>query len=116
MHIQVVKDPKVAAEFMALSHRAGFGAFQGRSLPDINEAHDPSPFSGEAPAKIPDKVVGRKIDTSRYDDENVCIAVLETLDTQGREAAVALLEKEFQSLRISPDCRKRMLVILNPIF
>lgn len=113
--IQVVKDAEVAAEFMALSNRKGFTAFQG-----LNEKAygDTSPldvtYNPEPPTGIPSKVLSRKLDTSQYDDEKMSNVVLNILDTEGAANAKTFLEKEFQSLHISPICRKRLLLILNP--
>jgi hypothetical protein len=113
--IQIVKDPRDAAEFMAKSAR-GFGAAHGVAgsfVPEL-DAKEPPAISLIPPTKPQDKVVARKKpDTSKYDDESVAKRVLEIQETVDTAAAKAHLEREFQSLRISPASRKRLLIVLS---
>lgn len=113
--IQIVKDPRDAAEFMAKSAR-GFGASHGvaggfNSDLDVKEPPVISPLQPEKPQ---DKVVARKKpDTSKYDDENVGKRVLEIQETEGTELAINHLNTQFQALRVSPAGRKRLLILLS---
>jgi hypothetical protein len=110
--IQIVKDPEVAAEFIEKSRRTGFGTMKGvkgswkrNPTSEITRKREVKPVSVNYNPII---IAKRKVE-SNYQDKTIGESIMSVLDNEGVKAAKALLEKEFQSLRISPDCRKRLL-------
>lgn len=114
--IQIVKDPRDAAEFMAKSSR-GFGASRGVAGSYNFEIEVKEATSAVSPEKPKDRIVGRKKpDTSKYDDENVGKEAIEIAEKEGYESGKFHLEREYQALRISPSGRKRVLAVLTQFF
>lgn len=113
--IQVVKDPEVAAEFVAKSTRSGFGALKGmtgswkRPVREVNI----EPRKVKPCIRVYSSIISKKKIVTNYSDEEVGPVILDILQNEGKDEAIKKLEQEFQSLRLSPEWRKRLLFIIN---
>jgi hypothetical protein len=97
--IQIVKDPEVAAEFMAKSARKGFGTLKGMSSGYKRKVST----TPRMQKPIPEKVVSDKILSRRpipNDFEAVGTEVMDILETQSIEQAYAHIEKALVEKRI----------------
>jgi hypothetical protein len=114
--IQVVKDPEVAAEFIAKSSRAGFGALRGMVGSYKKPLNPPAEKRKKVLPVSPtifNVIIGAKEMVTNYQDDTIGPMILDKLEYEGKEVAVKNLEKEFQAMKISPGCRKRLLYIIN---
>jgi hypothetical protein len=113
--IQVVKDPEVAAEFVAKSTRSGFGALKGmtgswkRPVREVNT----EPRKVKPCTRVYSSIISKKKIVTNYSDEEVGPVILDILQNEGKDEAIKKLEQEFQSLKLSPEWRKRLLFIIN---
>ena len=111
---QVVKDPDVVAEFMAKSQRSGFGTLKGMTG-SWRKHINPATAAPEVKILLNNKnvpVIKRIVsppDPSLYQDEEVAKAFFVLVDEDQVREAVEMLEKEFQSRKISPEARKQLL-------
>ena len=114
--IQIIKDPEVAEEFIAKSKRAGFGAMRGMTgawKKPLNPGERRKKQIRPEGLSSLGKVIAKKEVKREYRDEEIGEQIVSILDTQGPEIARETLEKEFQAMAISPDCRKRILHLIN---
>jgi hypothetical protein len=96
--IQIVKDPEVAAEFLAKSARIGFGTLRGMSTSYRKPTNIISKIK-EIPNKpAPSTIVSRKILPNEF--ENVGTEVMNILETIGSEAAYNHIQVSLQNRRI----------------
>lgn len=113
---QVVKDPEVAAEFMAKSQRSGFGTLKGmtgswrrhvkNAVPEPEKTWLPPRAE---PVLVVVKQVVAPADPSLYRDEEVAEKFFSMVDNGNAREAVEYLEGEFQSRKLSPSARKQLL-------
>lgn len=97
--IQIVKDPEVAAEFLAMSARKGFGTLKGMSSSYKRKVTT----TPRIQKPIPEKVVTDKILSRRplpNDFEAVGTEVMDILETQSVEQAHAHIIKALSEKRI----------------
>lgn len=113
--IQVVKDPDVAAEFIAKSTRCGFGALRGM----VGSWKKPSKMSNhkrkveiQQPRSFSVIIDKKKVEVNYRDDE-IATKVLQALDSRGTEVATQMVEQEFTSMNLSPIGRKQLLHIIE---
>ncbi len=115
--IQIVKDPEVAAEFIEKTKRQGFGTMKGIKNSTKSNSNQINPERRQKkikPTPIKSHVVtSKKKVTVDYRDAEIGEKIMDVFDTFGSDAAKKLLESEFQSLKISPVCRKQILHILE---
>lgn len=115
--VDIIKDPEVAAEFVAMSKRSGFGALRSMvgSAKKLNVASTSTRSRKLKPAEFKSfaVIVDRKKVQTNYQDDTLGLMILEKLENEGRETAIQELEREFRALNISPICRKRLLHILE---
>jgi len=113
--IQIVKDPEVAAEFMAKTARVGFGTMRGISGGYKPRKAVPPQKPKEIPDKIPsDREVGRK--SLPHEFEKVGEEVMEILETRGIELATQHIQTALEEKRIFGIHAKKLNEILNTIF
>jgi hypothetical protein len=105
--IQIVKDPEVAAEFMAKSARTGFGTLKGMSSSYKRPSAGPDKPVGLLPDKpvglLPDKPlvdreIGRRPASNEFDA--VGAEAMNLLEQESAEAAYALIDKAHIEKRI----------------
>lgn len=103
--IQIVKDPEVAAEFMAKSARVGFGTMRGMTTG--YKRRNPTPavkISDEVVPKknieriIKDRIISRRKMPHEY--ETVGEEMMITLESQGQAAAILCIENALEKKRI----------------
>lgn len=112
---QIIKDPEVAADFIAKSARSGYGTLKGvtgsqkkaKTYTKESKKIEPVFF------KPVDRVISRKKVETNYKDEEIAIQVLSLIDNQDFDIAKNLIEKSFQSLNLSPLARKQLLFLVN---
>lgn len=114
--IQVVKDPEVAAEFIAKSSRKGFGTLKGMvgnwKKPPVPRERKEKQRASISSAKFTVSI-SRKEVKMVYKDEEIGPRILEKFEIEGKEEALKMLESEFRNLTLSPICRKRLLYMIN---
>ena len=97
--IQIVKDPEVAAEFMAKSARKGFGTLKGMSSSYKRKVTTTPRIQKPIPEKeVSDKILSRR--PMPNDFEAVGTEVMDILETQTIEQAHAHIEKSLSEKRI----------------
>jgi len=97
--IQIVKDPEVAAEFMAKSARKGFGTLKGMSSSYKRKVTTTPRIQKPIPEKvICDKILSRR--PMPNDFEAVGTEVMSILETQSIEQAYFHIEKALAEKRI----------------
>lgn len=110
---QIIKDPEVAADFIAKSARSGYGTLKGvtgsqkkaKTYTRESKKVEPVIF------KPVDRVIARKKVETNYRDEEIASQVLSLIDKQEFDIAKDLIEKNFQSLNLSPVARKQLLFL-----
>lgn len=110
---QIIKDPEVAADFIAKSARSGYGTLKGvtgsqkkaKTYTRESKKVEPVIF------KPVDRVIARKKVETNYKDEEIATQVLSLIDKQEFDIAKDLIEKNFQSLNLSPIARKQLLFL-----
>jgi len=96
--IQIVKDPEVAAEFLAKSARVGFGTLRGMTTSYRKPTNIVSKIK-EIPVKpAPSTIVSRTILPNEF--ETVGTEVMNILETEGTEAAYNHIQVSLQNRRI----------------
>ena len=111
---QIIKDPEVAADFLAKSARSGYGTLKGvtgsqrkaKNVTIISKKIEPI-------FKPVCRVIARKKVETNYKDEEIAASVISLIDKQEFDIAKTLIEKKFQSLNLSPLCRKQLLFLLG---
>ena len=97
--IQIVKDPEVAAEFMAKSARTGFGTLKGMSSSYKRPSAGPDKPVGLLPDKpLVDREIGRRPAPNEFDA--VGAEVMNLLEQESAEDAYALIDKAHIGKRI----------------
>lgn len=97
--IQIVKDPEVAAEFMAKSARTGFGTLKGMS----SSYKSPSAVPDKPAVLLPDKPLFDRELSRRpapHEFEAVGFEAMNLLEQESADAAYALIAKAHQEKRI----------------
>ena len=110
---QIIKDPEVAADFIAKSARSGYGTLKGvtgsqkkaKTYTRESKKVEPVIF------KPVDRVIARKKVETNYKDEEIAIQVFSLIDKKEFDIAKDLIEKNFQSLNLSPIARKQLLFL-----
>ena len=111
---QIIKDPEVAADFIAKSARSGYGTLKGvtgsqkKAKTYIRESKKVEPVI----VKPVDRVISRKKVETNYKDEEIASQVFSLIDKQEFDIAKDLIEKNFQSLNLSPTARKQLLFFI----
>lgn len=97
--IQIVKDPEVAAEFMAKSARKGFGTLKGMSSGYKRKVNTTARIQKPIPEKeVTDKILSRR--PIPNDFESVGSEIMALIETQSVEQAYAHIEKALSEKRI----------------
>jgi len=111
---QIIKDPEVAADFIAKSARSGYGTLKGvtgsqkKARTYTREAKKIEPVSRPV-----DRVIARKKVETNYNDDEIAASVFALIDKQEFDLAKNLIETKFQSLNLSPLGRKQLLFLLK---
>lgn len=96
--VQIIKDPDVAAEFIAKSSRVGFGTLRGMTA-SYKKIEETAPRTTLLPDKpLLDKVVSKRELPNDY--ERVGEEMMNLLESSGKEAAEQHLEKALEAKRI----------------
>ena len=111
---QIIKDPEVAADFIAKSARSGYGTLKGvigsqRKARGIKSETKKTEIIKFKPV---DKVIARKKVETNYQDEEIAIQVFSLIDKKDFGMAKDLIETKFQSLNLSPTARKQLLLFI----
>ena len=113
---QVVKDPEVAAEFVAKSSRCGFGTLRGMvgswKKPTVKNKREKKKIEPLRPKSFAVVVAKKKVEVE-YKDDQIAPQVLQKLDSEGRESAIQLIDLEFKQMNLSPIGRKQLLHIVE---
>ena len=108
---EVIRDPETAREVKRMT-RAGFGARRKGG----NHAEKVPTVTRKIKATAPQETVQilKKVspDPSKWRDEEGGSQVAKALETS-KEEAIRLLEKIYSSGEMSPDCRKRLLHLIQ---
>lgn len=96
--IQIVKDPEVAAEFLAKSARVGFGTLRGMSTSYRKPSNIISKIKEIPDKPVPSTIVARTILPNEF--ETVGTEVMNILETTGSEAAYNHIQVSLQNRRI----------------
>lgn len=96
--IQIVKDPEVAAEFLAKSARIGFGTLRGMSTSYRKPSNIISKIKEIPDKPVPSTIVARTILPNEF--ETVGSEVMNILETTGSEAAYNHIQVSLQNRRI----------------
>lgn len=112
--VEIIKDPEVAQDFEFKSRRKGFGTLQGMTSKRIVVTRAAVEKEIVPPPPPSDKILQkRKVFISREQEEETAARVFETLDVQGAEKAIELLNREFQALKITAQSRKAILALIS---
>ena len=101
---------------MAKSSRAGFGALRGMVRSYKKPLKPPAEKRKKVLSVSPTNfnvIIGTKEMVTNYQDDAIGPMILDKLEDEGKEVAIENLEREFQAMKISPVCRKRLLYIIN---
>lgn len=111
--IQIVKDPEVAAEFMAKSARVGFGTMRGmttgykkRVFSEVTPKPEPLPDK-----PLVDRVISRRPMPHEY--ETVGEEMMSLLENEGRDAAIVHIDKALADKRIYRKHHEQLNSILD---
>jgi hypothetical protein len=97
--IQIVKDPEVAAEFMAKTARVGFGTMRGMTTGYKKRVSTTAPKIEPLPDKpLVDRVIARTAMPHEY--ETVGEEMMNVLENHGRDAAALHIDKALEEKRI----------------
>jgi hypothetical protein len=96
--IQIVKDPEVAAEFLAQSARVGFGTLRGMSSSYRKPSNIISKIKEIPDKPVPSTIVSRTILPNEF--ETVGTEVIHILESSGTESAYNHIEKSLTERRI----------------
>jgi len=111
---QIIKDPEVAADFIAKSARSGYGTLKGVTGSQKKSITINTTTRKVEPTFKPLKnIVDRKKVETNYSDEEIAKEVFSLIDNGKIESVVEYIETNFQSLKLSPKARKQLLLILN---
>lgn len=109
---EVIKDPETAHEMKRMS-RSGFGArrrggkFEERAIVTQKRV-----LKSVQPTSVAVILQKTPADSSKWKDEEWGMKIMEVAE-RSKEEAIELLEDVFQMGEMSPDCRKRILYILQ---
>ena len=111
---QIIKDPEVAADFIAKSARSGYGTLKGVTGSQRKSKN----YTGESKKVEPvfkpvDRVISRKKVETNYNDDEIAASVFALIDKKEFNLAKKLIVTNFQSLKLSPLGRKQLLFLLN---
>lgn len=114
--IQVVKDPEVAAEFIAKSTRCGFGTLRGMvgswKKPTVKAQRTKKKVEVLQPKSFTVVVSKKKVEAV-YKDQELGPQILMKLDTEGKDSAISMIEEEFRKMNLSPVARKQLLHVVE---
>ena len=111
---QIIKDPEVAADFIAKSARSGYGTLKGVTGSQKKARTSTREVKKIEPVSRPvDRVIARKKVETNYNDDEIAASVFTLIDKQEFDLAKNLIETNFQSLNLSPLGRKQLLFLLK---
>ena len=110
--IQIVKDPEVAAEFIAKSARIGFGTLRGMTSSYKKPTNSNIVKTKELPGRpVNDRVLERKELPHEFDA--VGSEMMDAVEREGAEAAMRLLDTALEQRRIYRKHHERLVTILQ---
>jgi hypothetical protein len=111
---QIIKDPEVAADFIAKSARSGYGTLKGVTGSQRKQKNTTSSKKVEPVVSKPvDRIISRKKVETNYKDEEVASYIFSLIDKKEYDLAKIYIEDKFQSLLLSPNGRKQLLFLIN---
>jgi hypothetical protein len=96
--IQIIKDPEVAAEFLAKSARVGFGTSKGMTTGYKRPQRIETKIKEIPPKPVPDQVISKITLPNEY--EKVGSEVMQILESDGFENAYNYIQAALQNRRI----------------
>ena len=108
---EIIKNPETAAIIDSMSSRNGFGS-KRRAISREGVTNTKKVPPQKNPI-IPTKLINKSApDSSKWDDENWTIKILDELENKTGNAEI-ILDRAFNDGKISPLGRKRLLVIIS---
>jgi hypothetical protein len=111
---QIIKDPEVAADFIAKSARSGYGTLKGVTGSQKKAKIYTKELKKVEPVifKPVDRIIARKKVETNYNDNEIAQQVFSLIDKKEFDIAKDLIETKFQSLNLSPTARKQLLFFI----
>ncbi len=111
--IQIVKDPEVAAEFLAKSARAGFGTLRGMTTGYRRPQKTEIKIKDIPPKPAPTQIISKTILPNEY--ESVGAETMQILESNGSEAAYNYIEIALQNRRIFRNHANQLRLIIQAL-
>lgn len=113
--IQIIKDPEVAAEFLAKSARQGFGTLRGmsKSYKRITNTLEPQPPKLTPSQPPSDRVINRKQLPHQF--ESIGEKVMELIEAKDKKTALCLIDSSLQEKSIWKNQANQLRLIVESL-